>query len=62
MRAALVAQEADVGARVFLAQRRRELVAPGLPGGLVLGPLVERGEVDMIRLARWANAVASAGT
>jgi hypothetical protein len=61
MRAALVAQEADVGARVFLAQRRRD-GRPRPAGGLVLGPLVERGEVDMIRLARWVNAVASAGT
>lgn len=61
MRAALVAQEADVGARVFWPSA----AATGRPrpaGGLVLGPLVERGEVDMIRLARWVNAVASAGT
>jgi hypothetical protein len=46
MRAALVGQQADVAARVLLAQRRRELVDPGLPGGLALGPLAERGEVD----------------
>jgi hypothetical protein len=42
---ALVAEEADVGAGFALAQGRGEVGDPGRSYGLVLGSLVERGEV-----------------